>query len=444
VDTGSIELDVLREQLADDARSAYVRAMFRRADSGWEIGFVWALIGTEPPGWKTDTWRYQQLAFASGVLPARELAALASPEPSAVLAVGGIEGRTSGARGPANWTRRPGFASHDRLPLPRPVTEYTLAPLDHDTQWRHDILAGSSCPSFPEPTSAWRAFFEGNFSLDATQHPPSHLAVLRSVDDAGWLGRIRVSPDELSAEVRGNQVEGCELELFGTASWSAQRLAGPGTVTFPLERGLPDNAWLWLKRDTHWLDYRVVDPRSAWAVEPGRAGVEFDLPVEPQANIEALLASGEGPQVEFKRQLPETAEQKRKVFKTIAAFATGDGGTVVFGMDPDELTVTGLDGEPRKLRDQLYDLVNRIVIPPPEVTVECHEAGGQTILILGVSPGTAPPYGIAVDKGSRDKPEFYVRRGASSYPAQPADLRQAARSRPAPDPVGQRTPFGPW
>jgi hypothetical protein len=268
--------------------------------------------------------------------------------------------------------------------------------------------------------------------------------VLRSVDDAGWLGRIRVGPDKVSAEVRGNQVEGCELELFGAASWSAQRLDGPGTVTFPLERGLPANAWLWLKRDTHWLDYRVVDPRSAWAVEPGRAGVEFDLPVEPQANIEALLAAGEGPQVEFKRQLPETAEQKRKVFKTVAALATGDGGTVVFGMDPDELTVTGLDGEPRKLRDQLYDLVNRIVIPPPEVTVDCHEVGGQTILILGVSPGTAPPYGIAVDKGSRDKPEFYVRRGASTYPAQPAVLRQAARSRPAPDPVSQRTPFGAW
>lgn len=434
----------LQDQLAADGRSAYVRAMFRRAGSGWEVWFAWALIGAEPPGWSTDTWRYQQLAFASGVLPARDLTALVSQEPSAGLAVGGIEGRAPGARGPANWTRRPGFASHDRLPLPWPVTEYTLAPLNHDRQLPHGILAGSSCPSFLESTSAWRAFFEGNFSLDATANPPSHLAVLRSVDDAGWLGPIKVGPDELSAEVRGNQVEGCELELFGTSGRSTQRLDRPGTVTFPLERGLPPNAWLWLKRDTRWLDYRVIDPRSAWAGEPGRASVEFDLPSEPQANIEALLAAGEGPQVEFKRQLPETAEQKRKVFKTVAAFATGDGGTVVFGMDPDELTVTGLDGEPRKLRDQLYDLVNRIVIPPPPVTADCHEADGQTILVLGVGPGPDPPYGIAVDKGSRDKPEFYIRRGASTYPAQPADLRQAARSRPPPEPAGRRTPFGPW
>jgi hypothetical protein len=159
VDSGSIELDVLQEQLAADARTAYVRVMFRRADSGWEVGFAWALIGTEPQGWRADTWRYQQLAFASGVLPARELAALVSAGPSAGLAVAGIEGCTPGVRGPANWTRRPGLAAHDRLPLPRPVTEYTLAPLDHDTQLRHGVLAGSSSPSFPEPTSAWRAFF---------------------------------------------------------------------------------------------------------------------------------------------------------------------------------------------------------------------------------------------------------------------------------------------
>ncbi len=32
------------------------------------------------------------------------------------------------------------------------------------------------------------------------------------------------------------------------------------------------------------------------------------------------------------------------MFKTVAAFATGDGGTMVFGIDPDELTVTGPGG----------------------------------------------------------------------------------------------------
>jgi hypothetical protein len=122
-----------------------------------------------------------------------------------------------------------------------------------------------------------------------------------------------------------------------------------------------------------------VDPLSGWTNELARAGVTIDVPSDPQANVEALLAAGEGPHVEFKRELPADAEQKRKHFKTVAAFATFDGGTMGFGMDPDEATVTGL---------------------------------------------------VAVDKGSRDKPEFYIRRGSSTYPAQPGELREAARSRP--------------
>jgi hypothetical protein len=80
---------------------------------------------------------------------------------------------------------------------------------------------------------------------------------------------------------------------------------------------------------------------------------------------------------------------------------------MVFGSDPDELTVTGLDGEdPKKLRDHLYDLVHRTVVPSPDVAVEDHQVDGKTILVLHGAPGSAPPYGIAADKGSRDKPEF--------------------------------------
>lgn len=47
-----------------------------------------------------------------------------------------------------------------------------------------------------------------------------------------------------------------------------------------------------------------------------------------------------------------------------------------------------------------------------------------------------------MDKGTRDKPEFYIRRGASTYPAQPGDLREAARSRPPAQAPGRMTPFG--
>jgi predicted HTH transcriptional regulator len=66
--------------------------------------------------------------------------------------------------------------------------------------------------------------------------------------------------------------------------------------------------------------------------------------------------------------------------KTVAAFAIGDGGTMVFGIDPDELTVPGLNGEdPKKLRDRLYYLVHRTVVPSPDVTIEDHQVAARPV-----------------------------------------------------------------
>jgi hypothetical protein len=233
---------------------------------------------------------------------------------------------------------------------------------------------------------------------------------------------------------------GARLELFSGTDRAEEPVTTPGKATFPLEHGLPPDAWLWLKQGTDWLDYRSIDPRSSWSADLEHAGVTIDVPTDPQANVEALLAAGEGPQIEFKRELPATAEQKRKHLKTVAAFANGDGGVMVFGVDPDELTVVGLGSDdPRKLRDLLYALIHRTVVPSPSVLIEDHQVDAQTILVLRVDPGPAPPYGIAADKGTRDKPEFFVRRGSSTYPAQPGDLREAARSRPTMD--GQSAAF---
>ena len=137
------------KRLEADDRSAYVRAMFRRGGNDWEVGFVWALIGAEPPGGARTPGCCKELAFASGVLPARELAVLAAAASADGLAVGRVEGRVPAAMGAANWRRRPGFASHDHLPLPWPVTDYTLTPLNPEPQLPQGALVGSSCPSFP-------------------------------------------------------------------------------------------------------------------------------------------------------------------------------------------------------------------------------------------------------------------------------------------------------
>jgi Putative DNA-binding domain len=307
------------------------------------------------------------------------------------------------------------------------------------------VDSGRTDPSFPEPNSAWRAFAEGDYSLSGASQPPIELARIRVAETAAWIGSVHVTATQLSAEVQGSDVEGTELELFGVADRSQRRLDGPGTVIFPLSDGLPPSAWLWLKRGMQWLDYRPIDARSGWTGEHGRAPIEIEQPVDPQANIEALIASGEGPRLEFKERLP-TGPRDRKLLKGVPAFANGAGGTIIFGINSDETTVTGLSGgDATTLRDQLVNLVRAAVIPMPQVTVTPYTIDGKLILALDVEPGQSPPYGLVTSPDARDKPEFYVRRGASTYPAQPSDLRQATlASQQTSQPLDLVSRFGPW
>jgi predicted HTH transcriptional regulator len=65
----------------------------------------------------------------------------------------------------------------------------------------------------------------------------------------------------------------------------------------------------------------------------------------PGAEIQALLSQGDGQQIEFKRRLPaDLVESKRTVFKTVAALANGSGGSIVFGVEKNDATASGLDG----------------------------------------------------------------------------------------------------
>jgi predicted HTH transcriptional regulator len=114
-----------------------------------------------------------------------------------------------------------------------------------------------------------------------------------------------------------------------------------------------------LSRDRQWLDYRAIGEYAA--ADLARAGVDVEVPDDPESEIEALLSQGEGLQIEFKRQLPgDSADSKRTVFKTIAAFANGHGGSIVFGVEKDEATVCGLDeAEFITARDRLTQIAAR-------------------------------------------------------------------------------------
>lgn len=427
--TGVMEFADLRALFEHDDGAAHVRALLRLTESGWVLRHLWALVGFEPPCWTEQTWRYAEVALVASVISRADLALVCNVSESGSMTIGDFPIEVPKAQGPAPWRREPSFARLDRGLLPRPTQNFTIAFADHSdrTVGQDRMLVGVECPSFPDLNTAWRAFTEDNFDLIGAPDPSTDLATVRLAESRGWIGEVHITATEASVAVHGEAVAGCELEMYGVAERISQPLDGPGTVVFPLAGGLPRHAWLWLKHETTWLDYRPVDPESGYAGDLARAGVNIDVPVDPQANIEALIAAGEGPHVEFKEQIAG-----RRQLKTVAAFATGSGGTMVFGINRDELTITGLEGEPHALRDQLGDLIRAAVVPTPDFMVSDHRINGKTILSVEVRPGQMPPYGIITNADSRDKPAYYVRRGASTYPAQPGDLREAVLRRREP------------
>lgn len=96
-------------------------------------------------------------------------------------------------------------------------------------------------------------------------------------------------------------------------------------------------------------------------------------------------------------------------------------------MDPDEVTVVGLDdGDVLIPRDRTADL-RRYVQPMPRFEVFPRQHDGRNLLILEVERGAEPPYGLQFG----GKPlEFYVRRGASTYPATQTEVRELALATP--------------
>jgi Putative DNA-binding domain len=423
VTAGTTELAGLHALLEEEGdRLAYVRALLRPSTNGWQLLHLWALVGLEPPRWSEQTWQYDGATLVSTVISPADLAPICSGDDPGNMVISGFSIEVPKAQGPVPWRREPSFARLDRMLLSRPTTNYDVAPAKHDRSSAPSRpLVGTECPSFLDLEHGWAAFVEDDFTVAKAHRLPVPLATIRIADSRGWIDQVHVAATEATVAVHGDGVAGGELELYGATGSVSQPLDGPGTVTFPLVDGLPQDAWLWLKHGTTWLDYRSIDPGSDYTGELERAGVDIEVPIEPQANIEALIAAGEGPHVEFKEQLPH-----KRQLKTVAAFASGRGGSMVFGINRDEMTITGLNGDDGpKLRDHVADLIRAAVIPTPDFTVADFIIDGKIIVVVEVPPGQTPPYGLIANSNSRDRPEYYVRRGANTYPAQPNDLRES-------------------
>jgi ATP-dependent DNA helicase RecG len=138
----------------------------------------------------------------------------------------------------------------------------------------------------------------------------------------------------------------------------------------------------------------------------------IDDRTQPDAALDALLASGEGPRLAFARErarLDELAE-------TLVAFANGQGGTLVLGVGgrgkgrPEGLT------DPAAARDLLLEAA--LACTPPLVLPMPREArsGGAALLVATVPAGLSQVYSL--------HGKYLRREGGTNQPLAPHDLRR--------------------
>ncbi len=187
---------------------------------------------------------------------------------------------------------------------------------------------------------------------------------------------------------------GAVLELNSPTYRRRSRLAGAGRVSWPLPAGAIDDAWLWLKRGTTWLDYRA--PRR-WGGHTAPDDVlALSVPEDPVAEITALTSQGEGQYLEYKAQLPPPGggttraerDGRRNALKDVVAFANGGGGTILYGVT-DDGQITGLEGPAGRTRDRLSELVRSRIVPSPPHSIQPRVWAGNSSSCSMSSPTSA-------------------------------------------------------
>jgi hypothetical protein len=325
-----------------------------------------------------------------------------------------------------SFQRKPSFAEHDPYPLPWPslVTTASIVQPMQQFQPPSGFLIGPGAPSFVTFGVAFNAFFTDNYTLTGTNNPLLAQLALRLSDLRGRITSVAIQATQLKVMVEGEEVDQAELELMAASDRSTAAVPEEGQVAVPLPHGLPDDAWIWLRSNNDWFDYRSL---GGWSAYRG-PDVRDERPGELVPDLAAIVAQGESLHVEFKSQLPaKSATSRRSALKTIVAFANGDGGTLLYGI-ADDGTIPGLDGADPRTVDGYFNVLRASSSPMPPCHCSLSEIEGVQVLVVDVEANAGIIYALTVES---DKPEFYVRRGATSFPARAEELQAVIDRNPS-------------
>jgi len=323
-----------------------------------------------------------------------------------------------------NLTHAPSLQAHDRLRYPLPTAKFHVT-LDGPQGIRDtpsDFFVGDGCASFATSAGAFNAFLYNDFRESGMSPPSMGVAEVIFADTRGGFEEIVVRPTSMHIQVSGND-SSLRVELSSPTERADTPLPSGRFLELPLVNGLPKACWLWLKKGTEWIDYRSFDGHAA--------SVTFDLPEDPIAGLTALISQGEDQQLEFKSTLPDKRDKdaKRKTFKSVAAFAQDAGGHVIFGVEDRTGVILGIEEDEEAAKQRFESMITSVVRPTPSFELAYQELDGKNLLVAKIHP-SGRIHSVVIET---DRPEYFIRRNASTFPARPEDLEQviAARHTPA-------------
>ena len=123
--------------------------------------------------------------------------------------------------------------------------------------------------------------------------------------------------------------------------------------------------------------------------------------VEGWEALREMLVKGEHAEQDFKRSIAA----KEKIAKTLAAFANGNGGRLLVGID-DNGHITGTDTE--EAMYLLYEAAEHFCDPPVDLDFVVHEEDGTEVLEVTVLRSLKKPHAAKDEKGEW---QVYVRLG---------------------------------
>lgn len=334
-----------------------------------------------------------------------------------------------------SWQRHPSNSPSTTAPLRWPFTEYSIMATGSGMskeEVRHtDFMIGrGDAPSFENVNAGAYEFLWGE-PFDQPRSLPSGYIVRVANTDA-WIDHVRLGPSSMAVTVRGKGPLGARLELVATATQhQGTFLRDRKPIVFGLPYGLPDRAQLVLSKEGEWRDDRYVGP----AYRLNRKDFSWETG-DRSTDLLGLITSGEGAQTEFKREMPSSEEARVTVLKTVAAFANGSGGNMLIGVGDDG----ALMGVPRAgTREAIANMIKDRITPAPPFDTALIRVGSSEILLVTVQAGPTTPYAVRRAKGTT---AYHVRRGATTFPAEPHEIRGSVLARQPQ--VQQAGRFGAW